>query len=587
MRWDLAPRGKTRKGSAGDAGSGFDFGSDEGAGTSGGLFDTGAELGGAGSGEASPEGGRGEHGSDGSVLDKGSHWDDDENPHPTLNQANAGSGSPGYSNQEIFSQRGGGLVKQEVYTGMEDNEVSQTISWREYKGLSCGRDGLTSPAVVEKPVPYSIMPMNSGKDFKGREVDVSQPVMTQPMGGNQGGDFIVDPMPFDETQITHPENRSNPQPGDPSGTLSADARPPTIAFQSNANACDAAAAGIDVSPTVRVGTGKAERGDPPAVAYPIHDQATRHAGKRGTKQDGKGNGLGIGADGDPCPTLTAGDNHAVAYPIDMRNAVRDPGKHDEMNRQGVGVGEDGDPSHTITSAFTPAVATATTGDNYANAKEERPTEILRELRRENGEEAFTKWGLAVLHALLEGEILWEQMLRGTPGEQAENIHIDQEQPTGSAIIDSKWTLLGLWRKECPGCPPHRREPNEQLFGELDSIMQDLPHEEAQEESILLSLWKSSEGVRILRQALPKIQEVGRPYDGETQPAQPAFAVRRLTPEEAEALQGFPRSWTEVPYKGKAAKDCPAGPRYKSIGNSFAVPVVHWLGVRIKTAFPDL
>ncbi len=52
-----------------------------------------------------------------------------------------------------------------------------------------------------------------------------------------------------------------------------------------------------------------------AVAIPIHDQATRHAGKRGDNQDGKGNGLGIGNDGDPMNTLTAGDKHAVCYSI--------------------------------------------------------------------------------------------------------------------------------------------------------------------------------------------------------------------------------------------------------------------------------
>jgi hypothetical protein len=48
---------------------------------------------------------------------------------------------------------------------------------------------------------------------------------------------------------------------------------------------------------------------------PIHDQATRFAGKRGANQDGKGNGLGIGNPGDPANTLTSGDRHAVAQPI--------------------------------------------------------------------------------------------------------------------------------------------------------------------------------------------------------------------------------------------------------------------------------
>lgn len=46
---------------------------------------------------------------------------------------------------------------------------------------------------------------------------------------------------------------------------------------------------------------------------PIHDQATRFSGKRGQKQDGKGNGLGVGQTGDPMNPLTAADRHAVCY----------------------------------------------------------------------------------------------------------------------------------------------------------------------------------------------------------------------------------------------------------------------------------
>lgn len=59
------------------------------------------------------------------------------------------------------------------------------------------------------------------------------------------------------------------------------------------------------------------------------------------------------------------------------------------------------------------------------------------------------------------------------------------------------------------------------------------------------------------------------------------AVRRLTPTECEALQGFPRNYTLVPHRGKPAAD---GPRYKALGNSFAVPVVRWIGERL--AFVD-
>lgn len=62
-----------------------------------------------------------------------------------------------------------------------------------------------------------------------------------------------------------------------------------------------------------------------------------------------------------------------------------------------------------------------------------------------------------------------------------------------------------------------------------------------------------------------------------------MVVRRLTPKECERLQGFPDDWTKVPYRGKPAEECPDGPRYKAIGNSFAVPVVRWIGERIAMA----
>lgn len=59
-----------------------------------------------------------------------------------------------------------------------------------------------------------------------------------------------------------------------------------------------------------------------------------------------------------------------------------------------------------------------------------------------------------------------------------------------------------------------------------------------------------------------------------------LAVRRLTPVEAERLQGFPDSHTDVPYRNKPAAD---GPRYKAVGNSMAVPCMAWIGSRL-TAF---
>ena len=87
------------------------------------------------------------------------------------------------------------------------------------------------------------------------------------------------------------------------------------------------------------------------------------------------------------------------------------------------------------------------------------------------------------------------------------------------------------------------------------------------------------------------------------PAIAGSAVRRLTPRECERLQGFqwlcapdyPGAWqdeagrwwspdyTDIPWRGKP--NSPDGPRYKALGNSWAVPKFRWLGERIQRFMP--
>lgn len=83
-----------------------------------------------------------------------------------------------------------------------------------------------------------------------------------------------------------------------------------------------------------------------------------------------------------------------------------------------------------------------------------------------------------------------------------------------------------------------------------------------------------------------------------------MAVRRLTPRECERLQGFPDDYTLIPWRawreanrkgvsyevllikrgmrlrGPSIEECPDSPRYKAIGNSWAVPCVRWIGARV-------
>jgi DNA (cytosine-5)-methyltransferase 1 len=51
--------------------------------------------------------------------------------------------------------------------------------------------------------------------------------------------------------------------------------------------------------------------------------------------------------------------------------------------------------------------------------------------------------------------------------------------------------------------------------------------------------------------------------------------------------GFPTGYTAIPWRGKPASECPDGPRYKALGNSWAVPCAAWIGSRIQAAINKL
>lgn len=66
-----------------------------------------------------------------------------------------------------------------------------------------------------------------------------------------------------------------------------------------------------------------------------------------------------------------------------------------------------------------------------------------------------------------------------------------------------------------------------------------------------------------------------------------LGVRKLTPVECERLQGFPDNYTRIAFRGRSAENCPDTHRYAAVGNSWAVPVIRWLGARMKTAIEEI
>jgi DNA (cytosine-5)-methyltransferase 1 len=82
----------------------------------------------------------------------------------------------------------------------------------------------------------------------------------------------------------------------------------------------------------------------------------------------------------------------------------------------------------------------------------------------------------------------------------------------------------------------------------------------------------------LTECSPSVKVGSSGSSGKPPGVQHAMQVRRLTPVECERLQGFPDGYTAIPWRKKP--EAPDGFRYKSLGNSMAVPCMAWIGRRI-------
>lgn len=149
--------------------------------------------------------------------------------------------------------------------------------------------------VAEPPRVYSFdslasNSMKSSNPHSGcREVEIAKTLDTSPPdpAKNQGGIAILDALPFDTTQITSPQNGSNPHFGDPCHPLAATAHPP-------AAVCETVFAESIVEPTFCIQGNTIDRADT--------------AGANGT-----------GVKEDVCYTLNTIDRPAVAFALDCRN----------------------------------------------------------------------------------------------------------------------------------------------------------------------------------------------------------------------------------------------------------------------------
>ena len=151
------------------------------------------------------------------------------------------------SNQWV--NNGFGILEPPVV--MSSGQANAEITRDQSPSLTCLHE---APIVAQafKPSHFT-----RGKD--GAPSDLVPPLSADADKGDQ--DTVV-AIAFDTTQITHPENRSNPQPGDACHPLASAGHPPAIAFQSKSTGDDGI--GMDISGTV-----KGEH--PPAIAFSVKD----------------------------------------------------------------------------------------------------------------------------------------------------------------------------------------------------------------------------------------------------------------------------------------------------------------------------
>lgn len=134
--------------------------------------------------------------------------------------------------------------------------------------------------------------------------------------GGPAGDEVqnlvptVEPLPFDTTQITHPANRSQPQPGDPCHPLAREGHAPAVAFSCKDYGGDAS---VELAPTMRAMPHDGSHpngGGQLAVAYGINSDAIDRSGEHKTGSAAARSGLGITCEVQP--TLKARPTNSVA-----------------------------------------------------------------------------------------------------------------------------------------------------------------------------------------------------------------------------------------------------------------------------------
>lgn len=312
----------------------------------------------------------------------------------------------------------------------------------------------------------------------------------------------------------------------------------------------------DRAPTLTAASGMSGNNQP-VVAIPINDKATRwQGGGESRNHDGSGNGLGIGKEGDPSPTLTAGDRHGVMCmtPWDAQS---------QRVYDGNGV------SPTLSSRENSGLnreAVLCAGFKLGNSEQARSIGYQEELSPTlNAECGGNKPAVVALDMTHACDVIREC------GEQVPALQA--RMGTGGNQVPLTYQMQGFgdYREGTTASSCKQRDHKDGTDLICSSV----------------DCRNFTEGGEL--NGTLQAKESGGTSLNLNNTVRQNMVVRRLTPMECERLQGFPDHWTDIgewmDEKGKKHKDADS-PRYKALGNSIALPFWDWMLRRMARYLPE-
>jgi site-specific DNA-cytosine methylase len=302
--------------------------------------------------------------------------------------------------------------------------------------------------------------------------------------------------------------------------------------------------------------------------------------------------------GDTCATVTSrwgtgGGNVPFVQQAIPLNTMTMQGRPSDEGRMGSGIGEPTDPCPTITKAHSHAVAYSIRKDAKANTFSATPLEVstcvgsLVPSVQSHHAQTFVAHSVAFEPGIAKREgnpsRFVEEMSPTLRSDMGDNQVAVATQPLvledqgGSVINTSQTGIVGTLRRESHGHEPSVLSFNhaQQSMMVGDEIASPLMQRDFKDpQTVLAPTLTASNDPSRSPQSTEVTNQVAAIYAT-------TMAVRRLTPVECERLQGFPDDYTNIPWRKKP--ESPDGPRYKALGNSWAVPVVAWIGKRINDA----